>query len=95
MKTTKVISWRSLTHLCVSRLSHNSTDTAFPLEAADYFSHMYQRRQTVAGKKVCGNQVSNRQPPGDESDMQPTVLPGRAWHHPRNCMYLTLSLPNE
>ena len=42
--TAKVILWRSVTHICVSWLSHTSTNTTFLFKATDYFSHMLLQR---------------------------------------------------
>ena len=42
--TAKVILWRSVTHICVSWLSHTSTNTTFLSKATDYFSHMLLQR---------------------------------------------------
>ena len=42
--TAKVISWRSMTRICVSWLSHTSTNTTFLSKATDYFSHMLLQR---------------------------------------------------
>ena len=42
--TAKVISWRSVTHVGVSWLSHTSTNTTFLSKATDYFSHILLQR---------------------------------------------------
>ena len=42
--TAKVISWRSVTNMCVSWLSHTSTNTTFLSKATDYLSHMLLQR---------------------------------------------------
>ena len=41
--TAKVISWQSVTHLCLSWLSYTNTETTFLFKATDCFSHIHQR----------------------------------------------------
>ena len=41
--TAKVISWRSVTHMCFLAFSH-STNTTFLSKATDYFSHVLLQR---------------------------------------------------
>ena len=71
MLTANHMSFRSVTHLCVSWLSHTSTDTSFLFIATNYmcFSHMHQSREAKnRRKKICRSRVSIPQAPGHKSN---------------------------
>ena len=59
--TAKVISWRSMTRMCVSWLSHTSTNTTFLSKATDYFSHMLlltpERKVASTGDRTHNHKV--------------------------------------
>ena len=79
--TTEVISWWSVTHICVCWLSHTSTNTTFLSKAIDYFSHICfcrGKRRKYAGKKSRLDRGLNLQPAGHVSNMLTTEPPGRA-----------------
>ena len=65
--------------MCVSWLSHTSTNTTFLSKATDYFLTCFCRgeRRKYAGKKSRLNRGSNSQTPGHESDTLTTEPPGR------------------
>ena len=67
-----------MTHLCVSWLSHSSTDAAFLSEVTD---KLFSDAPEVGGekhhRKVCRNRVSNLQPPDQDPDTVPVEIPGR------------------
>ena len=77
--TAKVISWRSVTHMCVSWLSHTSTNTTFLSKPPTTFLTCFCRgeRRKYARKKSRLNLGSNSQPPGHESDTLTTEPPRR------------------
>ena len=66
-------------HVCVSWLSHTSTNTNFfPANPPTSFLTCFSRgeRRKYAGKKFRLNRVSNSQPPGHKSDTINTEPPG-------------------
>ena len=77
--TAKVILWRSMTHICVSWLSHTSTNTTFFPKSPTSFLTCFSRgdKRNYPGKKVRLNRVSNLQPPSHESDTLTTEPRGR------------------
>ena len=78
--TAKVISWRSVTHMCfLSWLFHTNTNKTFFPKPRKTFLTCFSRGESrkYAGKKVRFNRVSNLQPLGHESDTLTTDLPGR------------------
>ena len=66
-------------HICVSWLSHTSTNTNFFPKPLTTFLTCVSRgeKRKYTGKKFCLNRVSNSQPPGHESDTLTTEPPGR------------------
>ena len=76
--TAKVISWRSVTHMCFLAFSHQHLNN-FSFQSHDYaFLTCFCRgeRRKYAGKKVRLNRGSNSQPPGHESVTLTTEPPG-------------------
>ena len=77
--TAKVISWRSLMHLCfLVFLSPVLTQLLFPKPLTTFLTCFCRgERRKYAGKKSRLNRGSNSQPPGLESDSLTTEPPGR------------------
>ena len=73
-----VISWRSVTQVCVYWLSHTSTNTPFFPRPQTTFLTSFSRGEgrKYAEKEVRLNRVSNSQPPGHESDTLTTEPAG-------------------
>ena len=70
--TGKVISYRSVTHLCVSWLSHACADTVFfPNPCSTFLTCIIGERFLIAGKKVRHNEVST---PKLQGPYSPTIL---------------------
>ena len=81
--TVKVISWRSVTHMCFLAFSHHYEYR--------FLSKATERRKN-ARTKVRLNRVSNSQPPGLESDTLTTELPVQGWGWGRRCARLFCKL---
>ena len=86
--TAKVISWRSVTHMCfLCFLTPVLSQLFFPKSPTSFLTCFCRgERRKFAGKKSRFNRGSNSQPPGHESDMLTTeppvrgekLLPGRS-----------------
>ena len=78
--TAKVISWRSVTHMCFLAFSHQYLHhfSFFPKPPTTFLTCFCRgERRKYAGKKSRLDQGSNPQPPGFESDTLTTEPPGR------------------
>ena len=78
--TAKVISLRSVTHMCFLAFSHWSVliQLFFPKPPTTFLTCFYRgERRKYAGKKSGLNRGSNSRPPGHESDTLTTEPPGR------------------
>ena len=77
--TTKVMSWRSVTHMCFPCfLTPVLTQLFFPKPPTTFLTCFCRgQRRKYAAKKVRLNRGSNSQPPGRESDTLTTEPPGR------------------
>ena len=77
--TAKVISWRSVTHVCFPGfLTPVLTQLFFPKPPTTFFTFFCRgERRKCAGKKSRLNRGSNSQPPGHESDSLTTEPPER------------------
>ena len=75
--TAKVISWRSMTHMCFLAFSHQYL-LFFPKPPTTFPTCFCRgERRKYAGKKSRLNRGSNSQPPGHESDTLTTEPPAR------------------
>ena len=77
--TAKVISWRSVTHMCfLAFLTPVLTQLFFPKPPTTFLICFCRgERRKYAGKKSRLNRGSNSQPPGHESGTLTTEPPGR------------------
>ena len=76
--TAKIISWRSVRHMCFLAFSHQYLHEFFPkppITSLAFFTNGERRK--YAGKEFRFNLVSHSQPPGHESDTLTTEPPGR------------------
>ena len=79
--TAKVISWRSVKHMCFLPFSHQYYHNYSFQSHRLLFSHASAelRGEKIAGKKSRLNWGSNSQSPGHESDTLTTEPSGRGW----------------
>ena len=79
--TARVISWRSVTHMCfLGSLTPVLTQLFFPKPPTTFLTCFCRgERRKYAGKKCRLNRGSNSQPPGHETDRLTTEPPGRGW----------------
>ena len=67
--TAKVISWRSVTHICFLAFSHQYKQLSFPKPPTIFLACFCRgERRKYIEKKVRLNRGSNSQPPSHESD---------------------------
>ena len=84
--TAKVISWRSVTHMCfLTFLTPILTQLFFPRPPTTFLTFFCRgERRKHAGKKNRFNQGSNSQPPGHESDTLITEPPRQGIFYTKN-----------
>ena len=98
--TAKVISWRSVTHMCFPGfLTPVLTRLFFPKPPTSFPTCFYRgERRKYAGKKSRLNWGSNLQPPGHESDTLTTEPPRRgklSWNNLPSLHELNIDLPES